>query len=123
MNQRIRVNELDAAGGRNRLPPVTAHGFGARKTQDRTQSFAAGADAVTHRIGDGRWTGRRRWQRGEKGLVNRHSPGAEILLKIVRAVHRRARPSLSSSLDWGRDVPELVEGSSAPRLAGAGLRP
>jgi hypothetical protein len=34
---------------------------------------------------------------GEKSGVNRRAPGGEVLLKIVRGVHRRVRPSLSSS--------------------------
>ena len=79
VDERIGMDHLDRAGGRQREIDSrrSGHGVGRRKREDRPQTFAAGEHAVPHRVGDDRRAVRRLAKIALERLVDAHADALE----------------------------------------------
>ena len=87
VDQRVGVDQLEAAGGGHDIGHLAAHRLGAGDHQDRAEALAAGEDAVPHRLVDDR----RGRGRGREVAVERLVHGAPALREVALEIERRHR--------------------------------
>ena len=101
VDQRVGVDQLEAARGGHDVVHLAAHRLGARDHQDRPETLAAREDAVPHRLVDDRRGRGRRRQIAIERLVHGAPALGEVRLEIERR-HRAPRAALRSTAFIGR---------------------
>ena len=85
MNERVGVNAFHGAGERHGCGSFAAAGFGRGETKDRAKSFAAGEEAVAHRLVDGGGPGIFLGQKAVERAIDLFRTGGEISAEFHRS--------------------------------------